>query len=861
MMHLYRALLRAYPASFRAEYGEDMTWVFARRRKEARGVFGLIALWTDALRDVFTTAIPAHLDILRQDLRYTVRTLLRAPGFAATAILVAGLGIGANTAVFTVADYVLVRPLPFRDSDRLIKIWESPGGCCNNVSPANWRDWRSMSRSFSSLAAYNNVSVNLAGHGEPVRVEGAAVTADLLPSLGVQPLLGRFFAPEEDRPGAAGAALLSYRLWQRNFGGDPTVLGRKILLDDGPYVVIGVMPRTYNFPSRTSDIWTAARYDDEAFDDRTNTYLHVIGRLAPGVTFEQARAEMRIIAERLERAYPNENAEIGVQVNRLQDEITNQTRLLLKVLLAAAVCVLLIACTNLANLLLARTIVRRQELAVRSSLGAGRDRLVRQLLTESMVLALLGGLAGIGIALLGLPLLARLVPETLPIAEMPSIDLRVLSFALGLTVLTGVGFGVVPALRACREASMAGLRDSARSGGGRRERLRSVLVMVEVMASVVLLIGAGLLIRALWELQSRDPGFRTEGVLTLRTWLPWPKYIATEKRVQFYDRVLEEARALPGVSSAAYVSFLPMAMGGGIWPVIMPGEPVEPGRQPMASLRFATPGFFATMGIPIRQGRDLSEADTRDQPFVAVVSESFVTRHWPGQNPLGKRFEFGLAERTVVGVVGDIRVRGLERRSEPQVYLSYKQVQDSSLVFYPPKDLVVRAGGDPTALVPALRRIIRGTDPEQAISDVRLLSAVVDGDTAPRQTQVRVLGVFAAIAFLLAAIGIHGLLSFSVSQRSHEIGVRMALGAQARDIVRMVLREGVMLGVVGVVLGASLGYVAARAMRALLVGIAPADVTTFLAAIVLALVMTVAGSLAPALRAVRVDPTTVIRSG
>ncbi|HJU66460.1 MAG TPA: ABC transporter permease, partial [Gemmatimonadaceae bacterium] len=694
-MRLYRALLRLYPASFRAEYGEEMSWMFAKRRGEARGVLSLLALWMDALIDVFTTAIPAHWDILRQDLRFTARTLLRAPGFSATVILVAGLGIGANTAVFTVTDYVLVRPLPFRDAGRLVKVWEAPGGCCNNVSPANWRDWRSMSRSFATLGAYNNMSVNLAGHGDPVRVEGAAVTADLLPSLGVQPMMGRLFAPEEDRPGAAGTALLSYRLWQRNFGGDPAVLGKKLLLDDGPYVVIGVMPQSFNFPSRIADIWTTARYDEQAFEDRGNTYLHVIGRLARGVSFEQASEEMRVIAQRLEEAYPEENAKNGIQVNLLQDEITDQTRLLLKVLLAASFCVLLIACFNLANLLLARAMVRRQELAVRSSLGAGRDRLVRQLLTESSVLALLGGLFGVGIAALGLPLLARLVPESLPIAELPSIDLRVMTFALVLTVLTGVGFGVVPALRACREAAMTGLREGARSGGGRRERLRSALVMVEVMVSVVLLIGSGLLIRALWQLQSTDPGFRTEGVLTMRTWLPWPKYEFTEKRVQFYDRVLDEARTLPGVSSAAYVSFLPMAMTGGIWPVLVPDEQRDPGNEPMASLRFVTPGFFKTMGIPIRQGRDVSESDMRDQPFVAVVSESFVKRHWPDEDPLGKRFEFGMAERTVVGVVGDIRVRGLERRSEPQVYLSYKQVRDSSMIFYPPKDLVVRASGDP----------------------------------------------------------------------------------------------------------------------------------------------------------------------
>ena len=415
----------------------------------------------------------------------------------------------------------------------------------------------------------------------------------------------------------------------------------------------------------------------------------------------------------------------------------------------AALCVLLIACANLANLLLARALARQKELAVRAAMGAGRERLVRQLVTESLVLAALGGGLGVLAAVAAVPLLARLVPSSLPIAQAPSVDLRVLIFAALLTGLTGVGFGVFPALRASGGADLSGLREGARAGGGRKERLRSALVIVEVMASVVLLVSAGLLMRALWRIEATDPGFHADGVLTLRTALPMPKYAATARRTQFYTRVLSDARALPGVSAAAYISFLPMVMRGGIWPVAINGQPLDltrGGEAHTASMRFVTPGFFAALGIPLDRGRDVSESDTIDRPFAAVVSESFVRRYWPDQDPLGRHFQFAFHDRMVVGVVGDIRVRGLERNSEPQVYLAYKQDPDGGFTFYGPQDLVVRSSASTAALLPALRRIIRAADPQQPVSDVRTMAQIVEEETASRSAQVRVLGVFAAIA-------------------------------------------------------------------------------------------------------------------
>jgi len=584
--------------------------------------------------------------------------------------------------------------------------------------------------------------------------------------------------------------------------------------------------------------------------------------LKPGVSLAQARAEMGVVAAQLERQFPKENRETTASVNLLRDELSQQSRLLLLALSGAAICVLLIACANLANLLLARGLARQKELAVRAAMGAGRERLVRQLVTESLVLALAGGALGVLVAAAAVPLLARLVPASLPIAQSPSIDLRVLIFAGVISGLTGIAFGVLPAVRAGRQSDFSALREGARAGGGRKERLRSALVVAEVMASVVLLVSAGLLVRALWRIEATDPGFRTDGVLTLQTALPMPKYEQTARRAGFYTEVLSAVRALPGVSSAAYISFLPMVMRGGIWPITVEGKAVEVQRsgEHQASLRFVTPGFFATMGIPLHRGRDVAESDTLDAPFAAVVSESFVRRYWPDQDPLGRHFMMAFHDRMVVGVVGDIRVRGLERNSEPQAYLPYRQVQDGWVIGYAPKDLVIHSAAGPGTLLPAVRRIVRSADSEQPVSDVRTMADIVEEQTASRSAQVRVLGAFAAIAFLLAGVGIHGLLSFAVSRRTQEIGVRIALGARPGGIVGMIVRQGALLAGAGVLPGIALAYAAGRAMEGLLAGVKPDDAVTFASAVGLCLLMTVLGSLFPALRAVRIDPITAIRS-
>ncbi len=853
-MRLYRALLHLYPASFRNEYGDEMAAIFA---EQLRGSTAPEAawLWCSTAFETAAQAAASHWDILKQDIRYALRSLARAPGFAGTAILVVALGIGATTAAFSIADHVLLRPLPFPEPDRLVRLWERvPQYSRMELSPPNYRDWQKLATSFISMGAYHSLSANLLGYGAPERVEGAAVTAGVLPTLGVQPLLGRGFTVEDDRAGAPGTVLMSYRLWQSVFGGDPGVIGRKVILDSKPYNVIGVMPPEFRFPNRTTELWITAGFGDDDYADRTNTWLGAVARLKPGVPAAAAQAELSAIAAQLERQYPKENRKTGATVVPLRDDVSSQSRMLLAALCAAALCVLLIACADLANLLLARALWRRRELAVRIAIGGGRERIVRQILTECLMLAAGGGAAGVLLAACAVPLFSKLVPTSLPVGEMPALDLRVLGFAALVSAATAAAFGLVPAW----VASSSGLKDDPRSGGGRKPRLRSALVVAEVAACVVLLVCSGLLTRALWRVRSIDPGFRTEGVLTLRTEFPMPKYERTAVRQAFYDRVLADVRALPGVRGAAYISFLPMVMRGGIWPVAVDGRTDEGGPSYTASMRFTTPGFFAAMGIPVHAGRDVGESDTINRPFAAVVSDSFARRYWPDENPLGRHFKMAFNDRVVVGVVGEIRVRGLERTSEPQVYLPYKQVDDGSFPFYSPASMVVLASTH--SIVPAIRRIIHEADPEQSISEVRSMADIVAEDSAARSVQAGVVLSFAAIAFVLAAIGIHGLLAFAVSQRRTEFGVRVALGAQRSDLVRMVLGQGIRLAAAGVVPGTALAYATGRAMSALLAGIPPGDAITLGATASLVAVMALAGSLLPTIRAVRADPIRAIRS-
>jgi predicted permease len=869
-MRLYRLLLHLFPRSFRAEYGAEMQKDFQR---EWNSGGARLPLMLTTIVDVAGNAAGVHADILQQDLKYAARSLRRTPGFTITAILVAALGIGATTATFSIADHVMLRPLPFADPDSVVRITEdhsSLGYPRMEPSPPNYLDWKRMATSFEGIEAYNGDNASLVGSGEPVRIAGARVAGGVFTLLGRQAALGRTLAESDATTETQNPVVISDGLWRTRFAADPNVLGRTLTFDAATMVVVGVMPPDFHFPGRGTDFWRPIRFSDVNLDDRrNNNYLQVLARLKPGVSFEQAQAEMRTIGKQIADQFPKEQAGKSVSVYRWREEVGWQSRMLLWAMVGASLCVLLIACTNLANLLMSRALARRGELAVRAAVGASIDRLVRQMLTDSLLLAGGGGILGVLFAIAASPLVVRLVPTALPIAEVPPIDLRMLMVAAVLTLGTGIAFGVLPALRVCRKADGSALKDGARGGTSvGTERLRSALVVAEIVAAVVLLVLSGLLVQALLKVQAIDPGFHSENVLTLKTVLPRLQYAPTAAKQQFYDQVIRETMALPGVQRAAYVSFTPFTMRGGMWEVLTTtpdptnlGGFAAPPDVRRASMRFVTPGYFETIGIPLRQGRDISVTDSLETPGVAVVSESFARQHFPDQDPIGRSFGFAMKVRTIVGVVGDVRFRGLERTdNEPQVYLAASQLPNGQLGFYAPQDLIVRATVAPSTLMPAVRAIIRKADPQLPITNMRTLEEVVALETAPRLVQLRVLGGFALAAFILAAIGIHGMLAFTVAARSREIGVRMALGAKGRDILWMVLGRSAVLATLGVILGGAVAYAAGRWMQALLFGVNPADLTVFASAIGLSLAMALAGSLLPALRAMRVDPMTATRA-
>ena len=857
-MRFYRALLRLYPRSFRREYESELCAAFAERMRGYAGPFAPLAGVLAALGDAVPNAVAAHAEILARDLHVAGRAVRRAPGFAVTTILVVALGVGANTAAFSLADFVFLRPLPYHEPERLVKLWQrTPDYGQMELSPANYRDWKTSAKSFTDFAAYSPTAANLVGGTEPRRLEIVSATPEFHQVLGVRAFLGRTLMPT-DADGVP-VVVLSYALWQNQFGADPGIIGQAVRLDDTPHTVVGVMPPAFNFPQSGTDAWTPLLFTEESYEDRDDTYITGVARLRDGVSVAQARGEVIGIAARLERQY-RELENVSAWVYGLRDEISSRARLLVLALCGAALCILLLACANLASLFLARATSRARELAVRTALGAGREQIIRQLVTESVALSVLGGVAGIALAWVALPVLARLVPQSLPLAMVPSVDARVLAFAFALMILTGLVFGVGPAIGAGRGTGLELLRAGTRSTSGRTRRLRAGLVVVEISASVVLLILSGLLIRSVWNIQARDPGFSTENLLTLRTALPRPKYDSVAQREQYYTNVLRGVRALPGVTSAAFTTGLPMVMRGGIWGAGLPGiEPPRTGAHSV-SLRYVSTGYFAAMAIPLRAGRDVEDSDTQKSPYVAVVSESFAERHWPNDNAIGKRFSVAFNERTVVGVVGDVRVRGLEQTSEPQVYLPFRQVQDGSIVGYFPKDLVVRSATQQPQLMAAVRRIVREADADQPISHIRTMAEIVESETASRMTQLRLLGALALVGLLIAGVGIHGLLSFTVSRRVPEIGVRRALGAQVSGIVRHVLGEGLRLAVVGVGLGVAIAYAAARGMGALLTGVRPEDPATILASAALCLVTAIVGCVRPAARAARVDPITALRA-
>ena len=861
-MRLYRALLRLYPRSFRVEYADELERAFETRHQGR----GPLARASAALTDVLPNAVAVHGALLRQDVAYAVRSFGRTPGFAITAMLVVALGVGANTAALTLADYTFLRPFPYQDPDRLVKVYQAEADDRTNygdVSPRTFREWKEQQRSFSSMGAYSWRSSNLVSASEPRRVELVATTPEVLPLLGVRPAAGRFFSAEDTLTGQA--IILSHALWQTQFGSDQGIIGKFVRLDGVPHAVVGVMPPSFRFPQSSVDGWVPQVFTPSSFEDPNDRFLFGIARLRDGLTPEQARLELNTISTQIARQYSNQlSYRTGSAVFSLRGEMPGSARSLIVALVGAALCILVLACANLASLFLARGAHRAREIAIRTALGAGRERLIRQLLTEALTLTSVGGAIGLAMASAGVPLLSRLIPGGLPVDGSPTVDDRILLVGIALVLITGLACGVAPAIRAGRTGPLDALRGTTRAGGGRSRKVRAGLVILEIASSVVLLVSSGLLIRAVARVQAIDPGFGAENVLTLKTVLPLPRYDSTFRRVQFYDRVVLEVQALPGVQAAGYVTGLPLVMRGGIRTIVVPGATEPENDRETASIRYVSGRYFDALSIPLIRGRAFSATDATNGVQVAVVSETFARRYWPNDDPIGKRFLIGAVdreERTVVGVVGDIRVRGLERRSEPQFYLPASQPGNASVGSYMPKDLVVKASVPPMSLVSSIKGIIRNADPEQSVSNVRPLASILAEETAPRVMQLRILVVLSVIALLIAAVGIHGLLTFTVAARSHELGVRRALGASGHTIVGLVFREGLALASVGIGLGVAGAYALARTMGAILSGVQPQDPLTIGIAATVCFTIAIVSCLRPARRAARVDPLDALRGG
>jgi putative ABC transport system permease protein len=797
------------------------------------------------------------------DLRYGMRLLRQAPGFSAIAIGALALGIGANTAIFSTVDSVVLRALPYQDPDRVAMVWEDASFASfpkNTPAPANYADWKTRNHVFTDMAATRGASANLTADGPPEQVYGRNVTANFLSVLGVTPLIGRMFSEQEDRDGAQ-VVLISYRLWQNRFNGDPAVIGKAMLMDGAKFAIIGVMPREFVFRNHEVDYWGCAHFSPAQLAERGSHYLNVVARLKPGVTMGQAREDMNAIARQLQTEYPNDNRRLGAAVVPMKEDVLGNTRVALLVLMGAAGCVLLIACANLASLLLARAVSRQREMAVRAALGAGRGRLIRQMVTEGLVLSLSGGLMGLALAPAGMKVLGRLVPRGLAATAAPALDGRLLVFTFLLSIFAGLMFSLAPAIQAARASLNDALKQGGRTGiGGQRRRGRDVLVVVEVAAALVLLIGAGLMLRTLERLRAIDVGFRSDHLLTLRTVIPRSKYKDGLQRNAFFERVLEGARVLPGVERAAYAASLPFETTGNTQGFQIEGRDRDPnGPVQDALMRVGTNDYLQTLGVKLIEGRLYTAGDAAGAPLVIIINETFARRFWKNESPVGHRISVNfrpLVFRTIVGVVADVRERGYETELKPGVYLPYQQIPDTWAV---PENLVLRVKGDPHAVANAARAVVAGVDPEQPVSAVRTMDELIDLDVADREQQMTLLGAFAGLALLLASIGLYGVLSYAVTQRSREIGLRMALGASAGEVVQMMVGRGLALTGAGLAAGLLAAWAATRAMKNLLYGVAATDPATYASVAALLGVVALAACWIPARRAARVDPIVVLR--
>ncbi|MEK6299557.1 MAG: ABC transporter permease [Acidobacteriota bacterium] len=810
------------------------------------------------------------------DLRYGSRMLLKRPGFTAVAVLALALGIGANSAIFSVVNGVVLRALPYKDPEALMMVWnrrpllQAQAGMNEfPVSAADFVEWRDQNQVFEQIAAFHTQPFNITGAGEPEFLGGVRSSAGLFSLLGVEAKLGRTFLPEEDQPGAGHVVILSPGLWERRFGSDPQIIGQKLTLNDEPYTVIGVMPPGFQFPRkgempagyqfpRQADLYTPLAWTPAQVGNRGRNFLAVVGRLKPQVGIAQAQAGMHEIAERLTQQYPQFNSNKEVFIVPLHQQVIGKVRTALLVLLGAVAFVLLIACANVANLLLARAASRQKEIAIRTALGASRWRVIRQLLTESVLLSLAGGTLGLLLAMWGIDLLLAISPANLPRVDAIGVDGRVFGFTLAISLLTGIVFGLVPAIQASKPDVNEALKEGGRASSVSHNRFRGALVVSEVALSLVLLIGAGLMIRSFVRLLNSSPGLDPENVLTLDVGLPRTKYTGPQQ-VAFFQQVIERLRALPGVKSAGAVYPLPLSgaeegMGFGI----EGRADSAPGERYNAGPRWVSPGYFNTMGIALMKGRELSERDGGDSPRVLLINEAMAARYFPDEDPIGKRVAFDQVNnapnwREIVGVVGDVKHSAMDSDPKPEMYFPFTQYPSFFMT------LVVRTSGDPLNLVAAARSEVLAVEKNQPISNVHTMEELLSNSIAQRRFNMLLLSVFAGVALLLAAVGIYGVMSYSVAQRTHELGVRMALGARTSHVLALVVKQGMTLALIGVGIGLAASFALTRVMASLLYGVSATDPLTFsVIALVLASVAFLACYL-PARRATKVDPMVALR--
>ncbi|MFP5263120.1 MAG: ABC transporter permease [Blastocatellia bacterium] len=804
------------------------------------------------------------------DLRYAIRMFIKKPGFNSVVVLTLALGIGANTAVFCVVNAVLIRPLPFKDPDRLVMVWETnleKGVRQDMVSPANLADWRDQSQVFEDAAAFASTSFTLMGMDEAERISGSQVTVNLLPLLGVSPARGRAFVADDARPGRDQVVIVSYELWRRRFGSDPGLLGKTIRLDDKPYEVVGVMPPGFDFPrwlepagaknSAKAEMWTPLSFDGEQLSMRGARYVSAVARLKRQVTPAQAQAALEPIARDLERKY-EENRGYTVTVVPLQEQVIGEVRAALLIFFGAISFVLLIACANVANLLLARATTRQKEVAIRAALGCGRRRLIRQFLTESVLLAFAGGIAGLMLALWGIRLVVAGFPDIIPRSGEVGINAQVFGFTLLLSALTGLLFGLIPAIQFSKTDLNNSLKEGGRSSGEGvgRGRTRNILVVSEVALALVLLAGAGLLVRSFMRLVSVEPGFNPRGLVAMRVALPQSKYGQPHQKAAFFEQLSARVGSLPGVKAVAATTNLPLSGTSMSFRFMVEGRPASPAETLLAQYHAVSPNYFITMGIPLLLGRDFTEQDTNESQPVVIINETLARRFFPGEEAVGKglKITYGKPDtRRIIGVIKDVKHRALESESQEEIYVPYSQNPWSFMT------VVARTDSDAKDMAAALKSEVWAIDRDQPIDSIKTAEQMIGDSVSRPRFYARLLGLFAGLAMVLAAVGIYGVISYSVTQRTHEIGIRMALGARQGEVLRMVVRQGLMLTLLGVVIGLAASLALTRLMSNLLYGVSVTDPATFLIVSLLLMCIAAMASYIPARRAAKVDPLEALR--